>query len=306
MTTLISIAAPLVLGTPSSSCFSSDKEPVPILDFFEKVETYFHDILEIIPDANRDLIRCVVRTTLTKHRDASLEYVLNTVLELVGGPKNDSDVSSSSEDEDQLIECGCCYDAFPFEEMIQCPETHLFCAPCMNTHASMLLSTHNPDICCIDPSGCALPIPRSELKRLLPPKMLDLLERAESKKALEEARLDNLHYCPFCDWACIIEGETRGILKCRNKPDHRPALCEDQHDALLGKKHCIDEAMSRALDMDGSDPNHLSKPSKKCALYDSNIEQRHAEEVRVAGERAEREFTQTKANLNPKKWWIRK
>ncbi|KAH0579678.1 hypothetical protein H2248_002522 [Termitomyces sp. 'cryptogamus'] len=129
----------------------------------------------------------------------------------------------------------------------------------MKQRASNLLGSHNPDIRCIDQSGCTSPLSISELQRFLSPKMMDLWERAEraqSRRALESACLENLYYCPFCDWACIIEGEMTGILICRNKSvcgrsscircgklDHRPDLCDDQ----LAGKHHIDEAMSGAL-----------------------------------------------------------
>lgn len=231
MATVVSLAAPIVLGSPFF--LSNERETSDRL--LDKVNVYFNRILEIIPDMNEDHLWSVIRNTLLKHKDASLEHVVDTILEKIG----------DEEDERQHVECGCCFSAFPFvsrrytfcafskkipkvaqEEMVQCPETHLFCSSCMNKHASNLLGSHNPDIRCIDQSGCVSLISASELQRFLSPKMLDLWERAQSRRALESAGLENLHYCPFCDWACIIEGQLTGILICRNK-------------AVCGRSSCI-------------------------------------------------------------------
>lgn len=71
--------------------------------------------------------------------------------------------------------------------MIQCPETHLFCVTCMTTYASNLLGAHDPNIICMDQSGCTLPFSESELHRFLTPKLLALYERVKQRKEIEAA-----------------------------------------------------------------------------------------------------------------------
>ncbi|KAF8064050.1 hypothetical protein FPV67DRAFT_1420360 [Lyophyllum atratum] len=173
------------------------------------------------------------------------------------------------------IECGCCFATYPFEEMVQCVETHLFCSGCMNSHASILLGAQNPDIRCVDQSGCTAEILPSQLRRVLSPQTMELWERVKQRQDLDAARLENLQCCPFCDWGCIIEDDPGEILMCRNKNvcgvkscrwckklDHRPKVCagvfstwpeELTIDAIppvvnteKGKHH-VDEAMSGAL-----------------------------------------------------------
>lgn len=46
---------------------------------------------------------------------------------------------------------------------------------------------------------------------------MELYERITAAKAVEEAGLENLEGCPFCDWQCVMEvgGEER-LFRCGN------------------------------------------------------------------------------------------
>lgn len=159
------------------------------------------------------------------------------------------------------IQCGCCFATFRFNEMVQCPEAHLFCITCMTSYTSTLLGAHNSRIQCIDRSGCTALIPESELRRFLPETMVRLWESVSQRKAIMDAGLEGLEECPFCDYSVIIENEEEKLFKCRNegvcgvvscrackKPDHLPIRCEDvEKDTILDGRHTIEEAMSRAL-----------------------------------------------------------
>lgn len=107
-------------------------------------------------------------------------------------------------------------DPHPQDKMIQCPETHLFCMNCMRSYASTLLGTHDPNIKCMDQSGCKALIPYSELRRFLPEKLMALYERVKQRKEVEAAGLDGLEECPFCEWGCVIENPEEKLLRCEN------------------------------------------------------------------------------------------
>lgn len=105
---------------------------------------------------------------------------------------------------------------FRQDQMIQCPEAHLFCKSCMTSYASNLLGEHNPNIVCMDQSGCKLPFPESELARFLSSKLLELYYRVKQRKEIEAAGLENLEECPFCEYKCVIENEMEKLFRCEN------------------------------------------------------------------------------------------
>lgn len=103
--------------------------------------------------------------------------------------------------------------------MIQCPDAHLFCTECVTSFASTKLGEHNPAILCMDQSGCTLPFPDSELRRILSAKLWDLYERVRQSKEVDAAGLEGLEECPFCEYKVLIECEfeQEKLLRCRNE-----------------------------------------------------------------------------------------
>lgn len=132
--------------------------------------------------------------------------------------------------------------------MIQCTEGHLFCRTCTTSYTSSLLSSHSsksPQIPCPDQSSCPSSIPRTQLTLCLPPTLLSLYDRLLQSHELEQANLEGLEECPFCEFKCVIEGgEERlfrclrgecGVVSCRGckKLDHLPKSCEGTPSSTL-------------------------------------------------------------------------
>ncbi|KAG6856665.1 hypothetical protein H0H87_002042 [Tephrocybe sp. NHM501043] len=122
--------------------------------------------------------------------------------------------------------------------------------------------SHDPKIKCMDQSNCSALFPESQLRRILPKKMMDLYERVKQKKEVAEAGLEGLEECPFCEWGCVVDRsfEEEKLLKCGNvecgrvscrgckKDDHLPKSCKEmEEDKLLDGKHAVEEAMTQAL-----------------------------------------------------------
>src|ERR1700722_20397010 len=106
--------------------------------------------------------------------------------------------------------------SFIQDQIIQCPEAHLFCKSCANSYASTRLSEHNLDIVCMDQSGCKVAFTVSELRRFLTPKLMDLYDRMKQNKEIEAAKLENLESCPFCEYKVVIDDLDEELFQCEN------------------------------------------------------------------------------------------
>jgi len=193
-------------------------------------QTYAYRVLELIPDADLDFVLDLVAEFHPIHGERVADHVINVLLPVQTYSKGKEPEIVVSDD----IECGCCFSEYPIvsdcpavchalhdkeeikDQIVQCPEAHLFCASCITTQTSTLLTTCNPHIKCIDQSGCTAEIPASELRRFLPENVLILWERVNQWDQLESAGLTQLVECPFCDWACLVDDEDEQFLFCRN------------------------------------------------------------------------------------------
>ncbi|KAG5635251.1 hypothetical protein H0H81_011937 [Sphagnurus paluster] len=220
---------------------------------------------------------------------------------LQGNDAGEANVDTSDDTDDgeceDGIECGCCFSKFRFvstpmeyfitiltyavqEKLVQCPETHLFCSPCMKSYAETLLGSHNPNIKCMDQSGCTALISTSELQRFLPPKLMELYERVKQRKELDSAGLEGLEECPFCDWAVVIENPDEKLLRFE----------------LHASSNFI--PFSKTIKNPAGQPAP-SNSAGKCLLWDQ-VEQRHAAEVKAAAERALEEYKRANPDVDEK------
>ncbi|KAI6029931.1 hypothetical protein PISMIDRAFT_681658 [Pisolithus microcarpus 441] len=188
-------------------------------------------------------------------------YVVPSKGKVKRDPLSENERGQEYQDTWDDIECGCCFSWSPFirDHLIQCPDGHLFCKFCVTSYASTLLGERNPNIVCMDQSGCKLPFPESELKRLLSSDMLELYERVKQHKEIEAAKLENLEECPSCEYKCVIDNEMEKLFRCGNarcgavtcrgckKPEHLPRSCKEAEDRRLHIHHYVEEAMTRAL-----------------------------------------------------------
>ncbi|TPX32702.1 hypothetical protein SmJEL517_g04206 [Synchytrium microbalum] len=170
------------------------------------------------------------------------------------------------EDESADIECGCCYGDFSMSKMTQCEEAHLFCMDCARTSSENRIGLRQCEMKCLDTSGCTAKFPESELKRFLSPAVYEGYEKMIAEKVLQDADIEGLVKCPFCDYAIVMEQTPEedslfrcqnltgknacGVISCRKcqKPNHLPKTCKEaKSDDVLDVKHVIEEKMTEAL-----------------------------------------------------------
>ncbi|KAG8881868.1 hypothetical protein FRB97_008992 [Tulasnella sp. 331] len=219
------------------------------------------------------------------------------------------------------IECGCCFgDDDKFEDMIQCPEGHLFCRACAKHNAEEEIGKRKCMIICMDGSGCKLEFLQSELEKVLDVKALDLLDRIRAEKAVADAGFESLDECPFCDFKCIIDNDAEQLFQCQSD-------AYMDADRKLDARHTVEEAMTAALirkcpkcSQGGSwvllslfrFPPRLilllppvvfmkesgAKDATKCALWDSDTNQRHHDEVAEAARMALEQQRQAQPDID--------
>jgi hypothetical protein len=107
-----------------------------------------------------------------------------------------------------LMECGCCFSEYPWEDMTACTSGHLVCHQCV-THAAQECVFGQGD-CFYDPRGlrciaalnenCDGVISTTVLEGVLSPDMMSRYTTRIMSTDLETANL-NLVRCPFCTYA---------------------------------------------------------------------------------------------------------
>jgi len=92
----------------------------------------------------------------------------------------------------QLIECRCCYGEFPFEELTQCADAHLFCKECLIRYAQeAVFGSGKSELSCMEGS-CTCSFPTSELEKVLPQTILYKYYERKAEEEVAAAYADEL------------------------------------------------------------------------------------------------------------------
>ncbi|KAH8429587.1 E3 ubiquitin-protein ligase RNF216 [Aspergillus melleus] len=162
-----------------------------------------------------------------------------------------------------LVECQCCYIDTPLNRTTPCEgETaHFFCFTCIRKSAETQIGLMKWRLQCFDISGCQENFDRSRLKQTLGPSLMEKLDSLQQEDEIQQAGLEGLECCPFCDFKAICGpvAEDREFhcqnpscekVSCRlcNDESHIPKTClEAKKDKGLPERHAVEEAMSEAL-----------------------------------------------------------
>ncbi|XP_011362134.2 E3 ubiquitin-protein ligase RNF216 [Pteropus vampyrus] len=109
----------------------------------------------------------------------------------------------------QLIECRCCYGEFPFEELTQCADAHLFCKECLIRYAQeAVFGSGKAELSCMEGS-CTCSFPTSELEKVLPQTILYRYYERKAEEEVAAAYADELVRCPSCSFPALLDSDVK-------------------------------------------------------------------------------------------------
>eukprot|EP00934_Nitzschia_sp_Nitz4_P000596 Nitzschia sp. Nitz4//scaffold22_size323478//199860//202015//NITZ4_000555-RA/size323478-snap-gene-0.516-mRNA-1//1//CDS//3329543079//596//frame0 len=174
------------------------------------------------------------------------------------------------------VECSCCFDRVPFDEMVACRnEGHLFCMECIENYANtavfsngslgVVKETGRPscELLCCDSSGCQSGFQEAHLEKALSLKVLEKYNELQFRANLEAAGIqDEICTCPKCGFQADLP-ENLVVFQCPmddcryescrkcGKAAHVPLRCEEvakqkrEDDGRLKVEEAISEAKIR-------------------------------------------------------------
>ncbi|KAJ9108828.1 hypothetical protein QFC21_000148 [Naganishia friedmannii] len=188
--------------------------------------------------------------------------------------------------EDGDTECSCCFGDDDLMFMVQCAEGHNFCRDCIRKMTEVAVGDQTANVVCPHTDGCEAKFHDRDLRKAMPVKLYNTYAGIIQRKELEEAGIEGLESCPYCNFGLIIENPDErlftcqsddcGIVSCRKcrKHEHLPKTCEE------GYEH-----------FDQTPANYAQpKDPKKCRLWDPKDQDLYRDEVAAARENARREI----------------
>ncbi|BFI05344.1 E3 ubiquitin-protein ligase RNF216 [Marchantia polymorpha subsp. ruderalis] len=164
--------------------------------------------------------------------------------------------------EEDRVECGCCFESCAFDSMVQCEDGHLFCTICLRRHVENSIFGDTSDggsTLCLAITGCERIYPRSEIRKCFSHDVWLKYERRMAEEAVAKAQLAGLVYCYHCNHPWEVDPGIK-ILVCINQsclketcleckePSHLPDPCrsteKDPEDTVRTQ---VEESMTKAV-----------------------------------------------------------
>jgi TRIAD3 protein (E3 ubiquitin-protein ligase RNF216) len=163
-----------------------------------------------------------------------------------------------------MQECGCCFDDFPRNRMINCNNeivSHYFCKRCARLHAETQIGSAKFELQCMSTDGCEASYSIAQRQLFLDANLTTALDRIEAETNLRLAGIENLASCPFCPYAaeyppieherlfhCEFDSCRKTSCRMCLKESHIPKTCqENAREIGLDVRREVEEAMTAAL-----------------------------------------------------------
>jgi len=164
--------------------------------------------------------------------EEEIRFVKNKLLEYMETQSKRRERLKAQEEaqkEGTAVECSCCFDSYPFDDMVACrEEAHLFCSDCLKMYVQNQVfgqgnlgidkRTKQPALellCCYggDAEGCSSGFDRHYLEKALPPKTLKKYDEVQFTVSIQRAGLSTVCSCPKCGFQADVP-ETQKVFQC--------------------------------------------------------------------------------------------
>lgn len=115
------------------------------------------------------------------------------------------------------VECSCCFDSFPFFDMVSCTDAgHLFCVDCIKSFTENLIFGNGNlgvnkeskklaiELQCFHGDGCNSGFSRSFLQKALPAKSMEKYDEVQCEISIKLAGLTDMCSCPKCGFQADV------------------------------------------------------------------------------------------------------
>lgn len=153
-----------------------------------------------------------------------------------------------------IFECGCCCCDVPFDDLVQCPEGHLFCKKCVEHQIETAIGEGRSTIKCLSMDGCENCLTIAELERTMPDNLVKRLFQTEAMNELYKADLEGIVKCHKCGYMVFFEGREVPMVcpECKSKTCamcgqayHVGMTCQQMQE--IDKNRLVEEKMNEAI-----------------------------------------------------------
>ena len=115
------------------------------------------------------------------------------------------------------VECSCCFDSYPFQDMISCSDVgHLFCLDCIKSFTENLIFGNGNlgvntetkklaiELQCFHGDGCNSGFSRAFLQKALPTKSMEKYDEIQCEISIKLAGLVDMCSCPKCGFQADV------------------------------------------------------------------------------------------------------
>nr|XP_018912992.1 PREDICTED: uncharacterized protein LOC109041192 isoform X2 [Bemisia tabaci] len=173
--------------------------------------------------------------------------------------KDREEAFRKAKENNELFTCSCCFeDEVMKDDVITCPEGHVFCSECVRRSGEIKLGERKAKVECMEGS-CEAEFSLKDLQKVLAPNAFSKFVKIKQTEEIKAAGIEGLVSCPFCEFASIPPPEDK-IFKCQNTDcmkescrlcnleSHIPLRCDEvERDADVKARLLIEEKMTEAL-----------------------------------------------------------